>query len=72
MLANLNTAVIYCGILTLENVVTVVKYHGIFISLASIYFELSDKKFFRLSFLSIFYQGVRCLMVGKLGKKGIG
>jgi hypothetical protein len=30
MLANLNTVVIYCGILSLENVFIVVNYHGIF------------------------------------------
>jgi hypothetical protein len=35
MVANLNIAVAYCGILTLENVGTVVNYGSIFITLAS-------------------------------------
>jgi len=34
MVANLNTAVIYHGILTLENVGIAVNYYGIFITLA--------------------------------------
>ncbi len=34
MVANLNTAVFYHGILALENVVTAVNYCGIFITLA--------------------------------------
>jgi hypothetical protein len=35
MVANLKTVAIYCGILTLENVGTVVMYHNIFKTLAT-------------------------------------
>ncbi len=36
MMEKLNTAVIYCQILTLQNVCTVVNYCGIFITLAPV------------------------------------
>jgi hypothetical protein len=36
MVANLNTVVIYCGILILENVGTAAHYHGILITLAPV------------------------------------
>jgi len=52
MVANLNTAVIYHGILTLENVGPAVNYYGIFITLAP-----GAKKYNLLVALSIYLGG---------------
>jgi hypothetical protein len=54
MVAKLNTAVIYGGILTLENIGTAVNYCGIFIQLAPverILFSFLEKKKKKLFFL---------------------
>jgi hypothetical protein len=63
MVENLNTIIIYCGILILENIGTAANYHGIFKALAPGVFNKKYLYVFNIWSVTTIYKYFFCLFL---------